>query len=728
MNDTPQFGKADLTNCEREPIHLPGSIQPHGILLVVTEPQFFISQASRNVAEVLGIDALELIGQDFGVLGQAMLERVAKLAASAPLSEPVPLQGLVEVGGNSLLVDGMLHRSLDGDLIVELMPRTTSPGTMTAVLDEGTLVQLLTDSIRRFSHAPNIGALSNYAVQAVRELTGYDRVMIYRFDPDGHGQIVGEARDARLESLLGHRYPATDIPKRARELYIRNRVRVLVDVHYEAAPLIPVESSRTGRELDMSMCYLRSMSPLHLQYLKNMGVTGTLVISLVRDGSLWGLIAAHHYSARDLSFPIRAAAELIAEAVTTRIAAIENYAHARVAIQVRRLEQRLIEATSSEGDWRLALFRNPSTLLSPLEATGAALFYEGSILTTGEVPSTPELRALVNWIDKINDGRLWSCTSIANANHALSSLTPLASGVLATKLSTTRPEYLVWFRKEQLHTVTWAGDPTKPIVNNDPLELSPRRSFAAWSEIVRGTALPWSKAELAMATAISDALIDIVVQVHAVQMLIAHHQIERVRAAVDTSREPVVVLRQDGSILFCNGACKSLCGMDEAVLKTSADFAARFSDAQGASSMLRSLVEGGNPWRGELELLRADLPAIPVQVRADPVPGPNYTTLGFVVSMIDLTDAKDAARARAHLEQSLTEAVPEMSLYASAESVIAKSLTNAIVTNASLAAMDIADGIPGRSIAPGFQEVEQSTQRATRIQAWIRAAYGPVNN
>jgi chemotaxis family two-component system sensor kinase Cph1 len=254
------------------------------------------------------------------------------------------------------------------------------------------------------------------------------------------------------------------------------------------------------KPLDMSMCYLRSMSPLHLQYLRNMGVTGTLVVSLVREGKLWGLIACHHYSPRNLRYALRAACDLLAEVVSTRIAAIENYAHAQVAMLVRRLEQRLIEATSTEGDWRLALFRNPRTLLQPLEATGAALFHDGEVLTCGEVPSTPELRALctlgrrAGWADP-----RWPAHRSARPPGAGSASRPPPAACWRSSCPTTRPDYLMWFRKEQLLTVTWAGDPTKPMVDNDPLQLSPRRSFAAWSEIVRGTALPWTSAELAMA-------------------------------------------------------------------------------------------------------------------------------------------------------------------------------------------------------------------------------------
>ena len=300
----------------------------------------------------------------------------------------------------------------------------------------------------------------------------------------------------------------------------------------------------------MSLSFLRSMSPLHLQYLRNMGVTGTLVVSLVREGRLWGLIACHHYAPRHVSFAVRTATELLAEVIATRIAAIENYARAQVAIQVRRLEQRLIEATSTEGDWRLALVRNPRLLQQPLQATGAALFHEGEVLTCGEVPSTPELRALMQWIDvQAGDSAPFACSAVGRDHPALASVTPTASGVLAVRLSAVRPDYLVWFRKEQLQSVTWAGDPTKPMIDNDPLKLSPRRSFAAWSEIVRGTAAPWTAADLALASAFGDALIDIIVQVNAVRLLIAEHQLSQVRATVADSKEAVVVASAAGDVL-----------------------------------------------------------------------------------------------------------------------------------------------------------------------------------
>ncbi len=710
----PPFGQADLSNCERELIHLAGSVQPHGVLLVL-DADGVVLQASTNVAAVLGAAHEQLLGQPLQRLGGDIAERVRALAAGLAEGESLPLQCRLPVGGRDIAFEGGVHRHPGGrQLIVEIeaIVEVTAPGgTAVASLPPQTLVDAVSHAVRRFSAAASINALADAVVQSVREMTGYDRVMVYKFDPDGHGKIIAEAREPRLDSLLGHHYPASDIPQRARELYLRNRVRVLVDVHYEPVPVLPRLVPGTQQELDMSLCYLRSMSPLHLQYLKNMGVTATLVVSLVREGRLWGLIAAHHYAPRNLRYPLRAACDLLSEVVSTRIAAIENYAHAQVAILVRRLEQRLVEATSVEGDWRLALFRNPRTLLQPLEATGAALFHDGEILSTGEVPSTPELRELLAWVDAQRGELPFACSSVAEANPALEALTPIASGVLAVKLSTARPDYLMWFRKEQLLTVTWAGDPTKPVVGDNPLELSPRRSFAAWSEIVRGTALPWSNTEIALARAVGGALVDIIVQVGAVRLLIAEHQLAQVRATVRSSREPVAIADAAGRLLFANPAFHALLGAEAAEAPPTLEHMAElFTQPEALLQALQSLQRARQPWRGELQLQRGST-TVPVALRIEVVPGRDGSLLGFMVILGDLSDSQRAQAARRQLEQALQPAARE-----------ADEVLRAIVTNANLAAMDIAEGPVGPMVAPLLNEVEASTQRAATLYRRMRGA------
>ncbi len=710
--DSPAFGKADLSNCERELIHLAGSVQPQGALLLLSLPGLRVIQASVNTQAVLGQAAEALLKQPLSVLGGDLATVLTRLLPNLGV-EPLPLQCWVGHGAARRTLEGAVHRPPGGGVVVELEAVDPEPaGTPALTLDPEALRRLLAAGVQRFTASASLETLQDSIVQVLRDLTGYDRVMVYRFDADGHGKIVAEARTPGLASLRGYHYPASDIPQRARALYLRNRVRVLTDVDDEPQPLLPAWRPDTGAPLDMTLCQLRSVSLLHLQYLRNMGVTGTLVASLVREGQLWGLIAAHHYSPRRLRLSLRSAVDLLAEVASTRIAAIENHAHAQVALMVRRLEQRLIEATATEGDWRLALFRHPRTLLQPLEATGSALFHGHEILTTGEVPSTPELRALLRWVDAQSFESPYACHAISKEEPSLAALTSTACGVMAVKLSTSRPDYLMWFRKERLLTVTWAGDPHKAAEGEDPMRLSPRRSFEAWSELVRGTALPWTPAERAMARAIGVALVDIIVQVHAVQLLIAESQLQDIRATVGASREPVLVVNPQAALLFANPACAVLRG--GAAPQPGTPIGELFDETGAVLGVLDGL--GMQPWLGEWTLRRAHSGSLPVAVRVEGVSGRDGALLGYIVALTDLSDVRRTAQARQQLEASLR--------ITGAQARKTDEVIVAILSNASLAAMDIAEASAGPAVPRLLEELEVSTQRAAALYAQIRSFSG----
>jgi two-component system, chemotaxis family, sensor kinase Cph1 len=727
----PPFGSADLSNCERELIHLAGSVQPHGLLLVLDPTGRRVLQASANAALLMPHRLTSWPPLADQGLAQLWPELANQVATALPELQGDTTANLriwdasAGATGASLPWDGVVHRGATGCVLVELEP-PQHPGIEKVHHSKASLLTLVGAAVKRLSQAANLATLADAAVLCVRDLIGHDRVMVYKFDPDGHGKIIAEACDPRLQTLLGHRYPSTDIPQRARELYLRNRVRVLADVHYQASPLVPPRLP-DGAELDMSMCGLRSMSPLHLQYLKNMGVTATLVVSLVREGKLWGLVAAHHYAPRNVSAAVRAACALLGEVISTRIAAIENYAHAQVAVMVRRLEQRLIEATAAEGDWRMALFRNPATLLQPLEASGAVLFVDGEVLTSGDVPSTPALRALLAWVVESSSDAVFSSASVGTANPELELLTPLASGVLAVRLSSTKPDYLMWLRKEQLHSVTWAGDPAKPMVANNPLELSPRSSFAAWSEIVRGTALPWTTTELALGRAIGMALVDIVVQVNAVRLLIAEHQLTHIRAAVQSSDEAVLIASAQATVLTTNAAFCALTGRTLEAHAPLSQALACFTQPERLLATLDALGSGQSPWRGEMTLALTDGQQHPVAVRAERVLARNGAVLGTIVTLFDLRDSKRAAAARRRLEASMhmvqVNASHQALRQAAGDGAPQTDVVLAsILTNASLAAMDIADGAVGAPVARLLEELQGSTQRAAALYEQINGA------
>lgn len=724
---SPAFGQADLTNCERELIHLAGSIQPHGVLLVVDEPRLTVLQASENAPAILGLSVAQLLERTLDVLGGNIFARISAMIATVDLAEPKPLRCNTACADRERELEGTVHRHPGGGLIVELEPLPpVIPGAHGAAAGARSLQEKIENAVLRFSGAISIASLSDAVVQCFRELAGYDRVMVYKFDPDGHGEIIAEAREPRLDSLLGHHYPASDIPHRARELYVRNRARVLVDAGYAPVPLVPRVLPGTQQELDMSLCSLRSMSPLHIQYLKNMGVTATLVVSLVREGSLWGLIACHHYSPRHVDYPVRAASEFLAEVIATRIAALENYVQGQVEVLLRRLELRLIDATSTEGDWRLALFQNPRTLLQPFEATGAALFYDGDMMTAGDVPSTQELRALVHWIsDRAATepvDSVFSCSSVERANPGLQSISSTASGVLAVALSSLRPDYLLWFRAEQVAEVKWAGDPAKPVVADDPNHLSPRRSFAVWSEIVRGSSIPWTKADTTLARAIGASLADFILQVQVVRLLITQHQMMQVRTEVVNSKEAVIIADQNGQILFSNEPIMQLLRRPGGRLDTLDQLAECFTDSATVGAMLGTLRDNHAPWRGELAIAAGHGGQVSVRARADVVPGPMGTVLGFMLILNDLTESKNAEAALRHFETEISQTERAETLLEPGSRLLREpdQIIKAILANANLAAMEITDAVAGASVIPLLEELEVSTKRAALLYRQFR--------
>ena len=270
---TPAFGQADLSNCEREQIHLAGSIQPLGALLVLREPDLLVVQASANAAEFLDLKKT--------VIGRSLKEIEGNLAGcvSPHLREPlnqIPRAVRCHVGKRRAAFDVLVHRPMDGGIVIELEPA-------------GPVVDLTINvekAVQTVLVASSLPALCDETARIFKDLTGYDRVMVYRFDDMGHGEVYSERRQPDLEPYLGNRYPASDIPQIARRLYERNRVRILADVEYEPVPLTPRQLPITGRDLDMSLCFLRSMSPIHVQYLKNMGVAATLVVSILVGGKL----------------------------------------------------------------------------------------------------------------------------------------------------------------------------------------------------------------------------------------------------------------------------------------------------------------------------------------------------------------------------------------------------------------------------------------------------------
>jgi light-regulated signal transduction histidine kinase (bacteriophytochrome) len=700
----PAFGDADLSNCEREQIHLAGSIQPHGALLLFDEPGYVIRQASENAAGFLGASS-ELLGWPLDRLRGDLIERLRPHLAEPLDTLPVAIR--CRVGKPLRDVDALVHRPASGGLVVEF----ENAGELVDVSDQ------IEDALQKILASSSRAALCDETARIFKRLTGYDRVMVYQFDEDGHGEVLSEEREPQFEPYLGNRYPATDIPQIARRLYERNRVRMLVDVGFTPAPILPRQSPVHRQDLDMSFCALRSSSPIHVQYLKNMGVAGTLVISIMVGGRLWGLISCHHYAPRFVQIEIRSACELLAEAVATRLAALESFVKAQAEQSARRLEQRMIETLSREGDWKSTLLEQSNLLLQPVRANGAALLLDGQIIMIGDVPGTRELRDVGKWLDEKTLMGLFATTSLGAGKAEFEAIKSVASGILAMPLSNSPGNYLVWFRPELIRTVTWGGDPQKPVIIGDnPAELSPRRSFAQWHQVMEGQSEPWNDADRAAAQLIGNFVADIVLQSSSVRMLIAQDQLHQVRSQVSSSDQPVIIADAVGQILLANGAFDRLLPIGHEAPKRLKDIAVFFAGSHAIDKKLHELVSNRRSWRDEVVIRKGHAEGKPLLIRADPIFSAPDRMLGFVLMFTDITGQKAAAIARRVFQNSILEQNRIASgLLSSKDDLVYQNLLSSVVENAQLAALEITDGADAARMPQMLESIRSSIVRATDV-------------
>jgi PAS domain-containing protein len=378
----------------------------------------------------------------------------------------------------------------------------------------------------------------------------------------------------------------------------------------------------------------------------------------------------------------------------------------------------MIEAISRDGDWRAALFDGSQALLQPMEATGAALLFEGQILTLGEVPSTAQLREIGAWLDDRMGQRFYATASLRTEEPRFAPLTPVASGVLAAPISGRPGDYLLWFRPERIRFVTWGGNPYKPVdIGDDPKQLSPRRSFAQWHQLVEGTSDPWSEAELAAARLIGESVTDVVLQFRSVRMLIARDQLEQVTRQVRFAEQPVIVADAAGRILLTNESFERLLRAAHPALQWLEDLPLFFADPAEVRRSLRELLRDRRSWRGEVAL-ENDAGSRPLLVRGDPVFSAVDRVSGYVLLFTDLTERKAAEAARRRFQEEVVgrHRVMNVPLDSRAD-LVYRNVLGTVVGNAQLAALEITDGVD-LSRMPGMLEgVQASVARSAELLA-----------
>ena len=507
-----------LSNCDDEPVQTPGCIQAHGLLLALRIDDLVITQVSENCERWTALRVEQVLGSPLSqVVGHTSAERIRDLVRTEVLDRNPCYALTASVPGSPVdaaLMDVTIHTA-DGVLLVEMEPSGRAPPT---VGQDGDYFSMVSKTIGRLKSTRSLAEFCEVVAREARSITGLDRAMVYHFHADDSGEVMADARRDDLPSWQGLRYPAADIPRPARDIFKKIGVRPLPDAQGELCEMVPLLNPDTQRPLQMTHCALRGASVMYTEYLQNMGVAATLTMPILRDGELWGLIACHHYTPKALPYPLRSAAEFLAQIASLEIAQAELREHLQYRIDLDAVHLSVLARAASDGQLSAMTAASPS-LLDGIQADGVAIFQEGRWHTMGVVPDVLQLNPLAAWlrqrIDEAPDASQTYATDALGALHPpAADFAALASGVLATAVSRHPDSPLIlWCRGEQLQTFNWAGNPQEKSTAVGPLgpRLTPRRSFDLWQELVRGRSTPWRRVEVEAAQRFRRMVMELVV-------------------------------------------------------------------------------------------------------------------------------------------------------------------------------------------------------------------------
>lgn len=496
----------DISGCEHEPIRTPGSIQPHGFMLTLS-PLLEVVQASANLGDWAGVQAAAAIGGSLAeLIGAEAGARLAPDLAEARLGQRPSYLGTITLH-NGRHFDVLAH-AWDGLVIAEFESVVRAYPA-----DFRHMYPLISDFLAKVNEHASIHDLTALAARHVRSVTGYGRIMVYQFDTDGHGRVMAESIADDYDSYLGQSFPASDIPAQARELYTLSPIRLIQDANYAPAPLVPGANPATGKPNDLSFAALRSVSPVHLQYMRNMGTLASMSVSLIVKGKLWGLISCHNATPGPVSVEKRTACEQLGQILALCIETREDAAELQFRLEVRRIMVQLLGHLTKGADFLSNLSSVFPELLRFARAGGVALVADGRILTYGDTPDDAAIGQLATWLAVHGHTEVYYTNHLAGVYPPAHAWTRNASGLLALPISRIHQHYLLWFRPELVRTVEWAGNPyEKQPAPGAPTQLSPRQSFAAWRETIHAHSLPWHAAEIELSIEFRSALLGIALE------------------------------------------------------------------------------------------------------------------------------------------------------------------------------------------------------------------------
>ena len=479
-----------LANCADEPIRFPGAIQPHGALLTLREPDLQIVQVSANVASLFNHPPETLLGQPLDtLLGADNARTVQQIASQLNFIDAPALH--VTLNGSEF--EGLLHRH-QGVLVLEFEPRYEHFQPKSVNGRASNLGKML----QRLQSAKTLQALYEISVSEIQAMTGYDRVLIYRFEEEGHGQVIAEASAPSMELFNGLFFPASDIPEQARELYRTNWLRIIPNADYEPVPLLPKLHPDTGKPLDLSFATLRSVSPIHCQYMKNMGVLSSMSISLMKGDKLWGLISCGNRKPLHVPNDLRTTCQTIGQVLSLQISAMEALDISRQREEKVEALDTLNQAMSASADTVFdGLAQCPQVLMDLVLAGGVAIIEGQQLHRYGNCPEPAQIRALHKWLQDTGQP-VFASHHLSAVYPPAADYQPVASGVLAMSLPKPVDNGVLWFRPEVKENIQWSGDPQKPLAlekSDAGLRLRPRTSFEIWKVEMAGISTKWSSGD-----------------------------------------------------------------------------------------------------------------------------------------------------------------------------------------------------------------------------------------
>jgi light-regulated signal transduction histidine kinase (bacteriophytochrome)/CheY-like chemotaxis protein len=493
----------DLTTCDLEPIHVIGRIQSFGWLLSFSS-DWIINHVSLNCEALFGRDPQDLVGLSAtAFLSPSALHDIRTRLQILGSASTVERIFEIDLVGDGRAFDVAVHPS-GRSFVLEIEPHETGR--------RRDFVSYVRPMIERLRQSPTIEHLCTSAARHLRGLTGFDRVMVYRFENDGAGEVIAESLNGMVDSFKGQHFPASDIPAQARRLYTRNMLRIISDIDDPTVPIVPA-TGPNGDPLDLSMSGLRAVSPIHIEYLRNMGVRASMSVSIMRRGKLWGLMACHHYSPLVLSYSVRTASELFGEFFSYLLEQKETDFSLEKRAESMRLHDEIMARVAGGGSLLEAFDEFTDSIGQVIPFDGVVGWVDGRFLAHGATPNEAQFAQLARFLNTAGASTVWSTDAIGAVYAPAANWIDKAAGLLALPVSRSPRDYIVLFRNEQVREVKWAGNPEKAVeLGPNGARLTPRKSFEIWREERRGHSLRWTDEEVATAESLRITLLEVVLR------------------------------------------------------------------------------------------------------------------------------------------------------------------------------------------------------------------------